>query len=73
MFCVYVMFGFLQDFFPEHMVSISSETNGIMNHSQLIQVTNFILCYFFFFTCISNIKVLIVKHQNQCFQLLMPL
>lgn len=25
------------DFFPEHMVSISSETNGIMNHSQLIQ------------------------------------
>uniref|UniRef100_A0A671SME2 Growth factor receptor bound protein 14 n=1 Tax=Sinocyclocheilus anshuiensis TaxID=1608454 RepID=A0A671SME2_9TELE len=25
------------DFFPEHMVSISSETNGIMSHSQLIQ------------------------------------
>lgn len=25
------------DFFPEHMVSICSETNGIMNHSQLIQ------------------------------------
>ncbi|XP_051565560.1 growth factor receptor-bound protein 14-like [Myxocyprinus asiaticus] len=25
------------DFFPEHMVSISSETNGIMNQSQLIQ------------------------------------
>lgn len=25
------------DFFPEHMVSISSETNGIMNHTQLIQ------------------------------------
>ncbi|MBN3326388.1 GRB14 protein, partial [Atractosteus spatula] len=25
------------DFFPEHMVSISGETNGIMNHSQLLQ------------------------------------
>ncbi|XP_033899904.1 growth factor receptor-bound protein 14-like isoform X1 [Acipenser ruthenus] len=25
------------DFFPEHMVSISSETNGILNHSQLVQ------------------------------------
>uniref|UniRef100_A0A671Q2R9 Growth factor receptor bound protein 14 n=1 Tax=Sinocyclocheilus anshuiensis TaxID=1608454 RepID=A0A671Q2R9_9TELE len=25
------------DFFPEHMVSVSSESNGIMNHSQLIQ------------------------------------
>ncbi|XP_036401298.1 growth factor receptor-bound protein 14 isoform X1 [Megalops cyprinoides] len=25
------------DFFPDHMVSISSETNGMMNHSQLIQ------------------------------------
>ncbi|KAL4636205.1 growth factor receptor-bound protein 14 isoform X2 [Arapaima gigas] len=25
------------DFFPEHMVSVSSETNGIMSHSQLIQ------------------------------------
>ncbi|XP_048871392.1 growth factor receptor-bound protein 14 isoform X1 [Brienomyrus brachyistius] len=25
------------DFFPEHMVSISSETNGIMNHSPLIE------------------------------------
>ncbi|XP_057192124.1 growth factor receptor-bound protein 14 isoform X2 [Triplophysa rosa] len=25
------------DFFPEHMVSVSSETNGVMNHSQLIQ------------------------------------
>lgn len=25
------------DFFPENMVSISSETNGMMNHSQLIQ------------------------------------
>ncbi|XP_062861725.1 growth factor receptor-bound protein 14 isoform X1 [Trichomycterus rosablanca] len=25
------------DFFPENMVSISNETNGLMNHSQLIQ------------------------------------
>ncbi|KAG5852530.1 hypothetical protein ANANG_G00063400 [Anguilla anguilla] len=25
------------DFFPDHMVSTSNETNGIMNHSQLIQ------------------------------------
>ncbi|XP_061090798.1 growth factor receptor-bound protein 14 isoform X2 [Conger conger] len=26
------------DFFPDHMVSTSNETNGIMNHSQLIQM-----------------------------------
>ncbi|XP_076026095.1 growth factor receptor-bound protein 14 isoform X2 [Genypterus blacodes] len=25
------------DFFPDHMVSVSSETNGLMNHSELIQ------------------------------------
>ncbi|KAF7648993.1 hypothetical protein LDENG_00149160 [Lucifuga dentata] len=25
------------DFFPDHMVSISSETNGLINHSELIQ------------------------------------
>uniref|UniRef100_A0A8C9VIJ3 Growth factor receptor bound protein 14 n=1 Tax=Scleropages formosus TaxID=113540 RepID=A0A8C9VIJ3_SCLFO len=33
----YEFFKKTLDFFPEHMVSISSETNGIMNHSQLIQ------------------------------------
>lgn len=29
-----------QDFFPDHMVSISSETNGMVDHSQLIEVSS---------------------------------
>uniref|UniRef100_A0A8C8JKB5 Growth factor receptor bound protein 14 n=1 Tax=Oncorhynchus tshawytscha TaxID=74940 RepID=A0A8C8JKB5_ONCTS len=33
----YEFFNKPLDFFPDHMVSISSETNGMMNHSQLIQ------------------------------------
>ncbi|XP_035606052.1 growth factor receptor-bound protein 14-like isoform X2 [Oncorhynchus keta] len=33
----YEFFNKPLDFFPDHMVSLSSETNGIMNHSQLIQ------------------------------------
>ncbi|XP_059418527.1 growth factor receptor-bound protein 14-like isoform X2 [Carassius carassius] len=36
----YAKYEFFQkplDFFPEQMVSVSSESNGIMNHSQLIQ------------------------------------
>uniref|UniRef100_A0A4W5RWU8 Growth factor receptor bound protein 14 n=1 Tax=Hucho hucho TaxID=62062 RepID=A0A4W5RWU8_9TELE len=35
----YEFFNKPLDFFPDHMVSLSSETNGIMNHSQLIQVS----------------------------------
>ncbi|XP_041720743.1 growth factor receptor-bound protein 14 isoform X3 [Coregonus clupeaformis] len=33
----YEFFNKPLDSFPDHMVSISSETNGMMNHSQLIQ------------------------------------
>uniref|UniRef100_A0A4W5LJ56 Growth factor receptor bound protein 14 n=1 Tax=Hucho hucho TaxID=62062 RepID=A0A4W5LJ56_9TELE len=33
----YEFFNKPLDFFPDYMVSISSETNGMMNHSQLIQ------------------------------------
>ncbi|KAF3843065.1 hypothetical protein F7725_001914 [Dissostichus mawsoni] len=40
------------DFFPDHMFSISSETNGMVDHSQLIQVSYFcLLCTFFDFEC----------------------
>ena len=33
-----MLLSFWQDFFPDHMVSISSETNGMVDHSQLIEV-----------------------------------
>lgn len=36
-FAKYEFFRKPLDFFPEHMVSISSEANGIVDHSQLIQ------------------------------------
>ncbi|TRY90039.1 hypothetical protein DNTS_012418 [Danionella cerebrum] len=43
------------DFFPEHMVTISSETNGIMNHSQLVQVV--IFYFIFYYYCLWNLPV----------------
>ncbi len=46
---VFIEYVVIADFFPENMVSVSSETNGIMNHSQLIQVRIWILCYCYYY------------------------